>query len=379
MDFQLSEEQTAIQDMARAFANDEMLPYAERWDEEAIFPIDTLRAAAELGLAGIYCSPEHGGTGLGRLESTIIFEELASACPSTAAYISIHNMCARMIDSFGGDAQREKFLPKLTKMEHFASYCLTEPGSGSDAAALRTRADREGSEYVLNGAKAFISGGSAADLYLCMVRTGDESTNGISCVVVEKGTPGLSFGKLEKKLGWNSQPTAAVIFEDCRIPAENLIGIAGDGFKIAMQGLDGGRLNIGACSIGGARACLDATRDYLKGRKQFNRPLADFQALQFRLADMATELEGARLMIHRAAWMLDNNMHGTTVAAAMAKRVATDTGFEVVNQALQLHGGYGYLREFPIQRYLRDLRVHQILEGTNEIMRVIISRDILRQ
>jgi alkylation response protein AidB-like acyl-CoA dehydrogenase len=379
VDFQLTEEQVAIQDMARGFATDELLPHAEKWDEEAIFPVDALRAAAALGLAGIYCDPKHGGSGLGRLDAAIIFEELASACPSTAAYISIHNMCAWMIDSFGGDAQRAKFLPKLATMEHFASYCLTEPGSGSDAAALKTRAVRDGDDYVINGSKAFISGGSAADVYVCMVRTGDESANGISCIAVEKGAPGLSFGKLEKKLGWNSQPTAAVIFEDCRVPVENLIGAEGDGFKIAMKGLDGGRLNIGACSIGGARACLDATRDYLKERKQFGQPLADFQALQFRLADMATELESARLMIHRAAWMLDNELHGTTVAAAMAKRIATDTGFEVVNQALQLHGGYGYLREFPIQRYLRDLRVHQILEGTNEIMRVIISRDILRQ
>jgi hypothetical protein len=379
VDFQLTEEQSAIQDMARGFATDEMLPHAEKWDDECIFPVDTLRAAAALGLAGIYCDPEHGGSGLGRLDSTIIFEELASACPSTAAYISIHNMCAWMIDSFGGDAQRAKFLPKLTTMEHFASYCLTEPGSGSDAAALRTSAVRDGDDYVLNGSKAFISGGSVADVYVCMVRTGDDTPNGISCIVVEADAPGLSFGKLEKKLGWNSQPTAAVIFEDCRVPAENLIGAEGEGFKIAMQGLDGGRLNIGACSIGGARATLDATRDYMKERKQFGQPLAEFQALQFRLADMATELESARLMIHRAAWMLDNKMHGTTVAAAMAKRVATDTGFEVVNQALQLHGGYGYLKEFPIQRYLRDLRVHQILEGTNEIMRVIISRDLLRQ
>ncbi len=379
VDFQLTEEQVAIQDMARGFATDELLPYAEKWDEEAVFPIDALRAAAALGLAGIYCDPEFGGSGLGRLDSTIIFEELASACPSTAAYISIHNMCAWMIDSFGGDSQRAKFLPKLTTMEHFASYCLTEPDSGSDAAALKTSAVRDGDDYVINGSKAFISGGSAADVYVCMLRTGDESANGISCIAVEKGAPGLSFGKLERKLGWNSQPTAAVIFEDCRVPVENLIGTEGDGFRIAMQGLDGGRLNIGACSIGGARACLDTTRDYLKERKQFGQPLADFQALQFSLADMATELESARLMIHRAAWMLDNGMHGATVAAAMAKRVATDTGFEVVNQALQLHGGYGYLREFPIQRYLRDLRVHQILEGTNEIMRVIISRDILRQ
>jgi len=379
LDFQLSEEQIAIQDMARSFATEELLPHAEEWDEKLIFPVDALRSAAALGLAGIYCDEEHGGSGLGRLDSTIIFEELASACPSTAAYISIHNMCAWMIDSFGDDALRARFLPKLMTMEHFASYCLTEPGAGSDAASLRTRAERDGNHYVINGSKAFISGGSAADVYVCMVRTGEEGPKGISCIVVEKDAPGLSFGKLEKKLGWNSQPTAAVIFEDCRVPVENIVGAEGDGFAIAMKGLDGGRLNIGACSLGGARACLEASRDYLKDRKQFGQPLSDFQALQFRLADMATELESARLMIHRAAWMLDNKAHGTTVAAAMAKRVATDTGFDVVNQALQMHGGYGYLKEFPIQRYLRDLRVHQILEGTNEIMRVIISRDILRQ
>jgi alkylation response protein AidB-like acyl-CoA dehydrogenase len=379
LDFQLSEEQIAIQDMARSFASEALLPHAEEWDENQVFPVEALRSAAELGLAGIYCGEEHGGSGLGRLDSTIIFEELASACPSTAAYISIHNMCAWMIDSFGNDALRARFVPKLMTMENFASYCLTEPGAGSDAASLRTRAERDGDHYVINGSKAFISGGSAADLYVCMVRTGEEGPKGISCIVVEKDAPGLSFGKLEKKLGWNSQPTAAVIFEDCRVPVENLVGAEGDGFAIAMKGLDGGRLNIGACSLGGARACLEASRDYLKDRKQFGQPLADFQALQFRLADMATELESARLMIHRAAWMLDNNAHGTTVAAAMAKRVATDTGFDVVNQALQMHGGYGYLKEFPIQRYLRDLRVHQILEGTNEIMRVIISRDVLRQ
>ena len=378
MDFQLSEEQIAIQDMARQFATEEMLPHAEKWDDEMIFPVEALRDAAALGLAGIYCGEEHGGSGLGRLDSTIIFEELASACPSTAAYISIHNMCAWMIDSFGNDALRAKFVPKLMTMEHFASYCLTEPGAGSDAASLGSMAVRDGDHYVLNGSKAFISGGSAADVYVCMVRTGEDGPKGISCIVVEKDSPGLSFGKLEKKLGWNSQPTAAVIFEDCRVPVENLVGAEGDGFAIAMKGLDGGRLNIGACSIGGARACLDASRDYMKDRKQFGQPLADFQALQFRLADMATELESARLMIHRAAWMLDNNAHGTTVAAAMAKRVATDTGFDVVNQALQLHGGYGYLKDYPLERIVRDLRVHQILEGTNEIMRVIIAKDLMR-
>ncbi len=379
MDFQLSQEQVAIQDMARGFATEELLPHAEEWDEGTIFPVDALRAAAALGLAGIYCGEEHGGAGLGRLDAAIIFEELASACPSTAAYISIHNMCAWMIDSFGDDALRARYLPKLMTMENFASYCLTEPGAGSDAASLRTHADLDGDHYVINGSKAFISGGSASDIYVCMVRTGGEGPKGISCIVVEKDAPGLSFGKLEKKLGWNSQPTAAVIFEDCRVPVENLVGSEGDGFAIAMKGLDGGRINIGACSVGGARACLEASRDYLKERQQFGQPLAEFQALQFRLADMASELVSARLMLHRAAWMLDNNMHGTTVAAAMAKRIATDTGFDVVNQALQLHGGYGYLKEFPIQRYLRDLRVHQILEGTNEIMRVIISRDVFRQ
>lgn len=379
MDFQLSEEQVAIQDMARGFAADEMLPHAAEWDEKAIFPVDALRAAAALGLAGIYCAEEYGGSGLGRLDAALIFEELAAACPSTAAYISIHNMAAWMIDHFGDESQRRNFLPKLMTMDHFASYCLTEPGAGSDAASLRTRAVRAGDDYVINGSKAFISGGSASDIYVCMVRTGEDGPKGISCLVVDKGAPGLSFGKLEKKLGWNSQPTAAVIFENCRVPVANRLGEEGDGFRIAMMGLDGGRINIGSCSVGGARACLDAARDHLKQRQQFGQPLAEFQALQFRLADMASELESARLMLHRAAWMLDEGAHGTTVAAAMAKRIATDVGFEVVNQALQLHGGYGYLKEFPIERYLRDLRVHQILEGTNEIMRVLIARDVLRQ
>lgn len=379
MDFQLTEEQIAIQDMARGFATDEMLPHAATWDAETIFPIDTLRQAAALGFAGIYCSEAFGGSDLGRLDAAIIFEELATACPSTAAYISIHNMSSWMIDRFGNDEQRARMLPKLMTMEHFASYCLTEPGAGSDAAALNTRAVRDGDDYVINGEKAFISGGSASDVYVCMLRTGGEGADGITCVVVEKDAPGLSFGKLEKKLGWNSQPTTAVIFQDCRVPVANRIGEEGDGFKIAMQGLDGGRINIGACSVGGARACLELAREHTKTRKQFGQVLADFQALQFYLADMATDLESARVMLHRAAWMLDNGAPGTTTAAAMAKRLATDIGFEVVNRALQLHGGYGYLKEFPVERYLRDLRVHQILEGTNEIMRVIIARDFLRQ
>ena len=379
MDFQLTEEQVTIQDMARGFATGEMLPHAAEWDEKAIFPTDTLRQAAALGFAGIYCAETHGGSGLGRLDAALIFEELAAACPSTAAYISIHNMASWMVDRFGNDEVRARLLPKLTTMEHFASYCLTEPGAGSDAASLSSRAVRDGEEYVINGEKAFISGGSASDIYVCMLRTGSNGADGISCIAVEKDSLGLSFGKLEKKLGWNSQPTAAVIFQDCRVPVINRIGEEGDGFKIAMQGLDGGRINIGACSVGGARACLELAREHTKTRKQFGQPLAEFQALQFQLADMSTKLETARVMLHRAAWMLDNGTPGTTTAAAMAKRLATDQGFDVVNRALQLHGGYGYLKEFPIERYLRDLRVHQILEGTNEIMRVIIARDFLRQ
>ena len=379
MDFQLSEEQIAIQDMARGFATDEMLPHAAKWDAEAIFPVDTLRQAAALGFAGIYCADAHGGSNLGRLDAAIIFEELATACPSTAAYISIHNMASWMIDRFGNDEVRARLLPKLMTMEHFASYCLTEPDAGSDAAALNSRAVRDGDDYVINGEKAFISGGSASDIYVCMLRTGGDGAEGISCIAVEKDAPGLSFGKLEKKLGWNSQPTTAVIFQDCRVPVANRIGEEGDGFKIAMQGLDGGRINIGACSLGGARACLELAREHTRTRKQFGQILADFQALQFYFADMATELESARVMLHRAAWMLDSGAPGTTAAAAMAKRLATDYGFEAVNRALQLHGGYGYLKEFPVERYLRDLRVHQILEGTNEIMRVIIARDFLRQ
>ena len=378
MDFSLSAEQVAIRDMARAFAAGQMAPHAARWDEERIFPAETLREAAGLGLAGICCAEEHGGSGLGRLEAVLVFEELARACPSTAAYISIHNMAAWMIDRFADDDLRARLLPALMSMEKFASYCLTEPDSGSDAASLSASARRDGDGYVLNGEKAFISGGSASDIYVCMVRTGGEGAKGISCLVVENGAPGLSFGRLENKLGWNSQPTASVIFRDCRVPVANRVGAEGDGFTIAMQGLDGGRLNIAACSLGGAAAALAATTTYLKQRRQFARRLADFQALQFRLADMAGALEGARLLVHRAAWMLDRGLPGTTAAAAMAKRIATDAGFDIVNAALQLHGGYGYLRDYPIERLLRDLRAHQIIEGTNEIMRVIVARDLLR-
>ena len=377
MDFELSDEQRAIRDTARQFAEAELAPNAAHWDEAAIFPVEALRHGAALGFAGIYISEASGGSGLSRLDAALVFEELAAGCVSTAAYISIHNMAAAMIDRFGDAAQRRRFLPKLLTMEHFASYCLTEPGSGSDAASLATRAEREGDDYVLNGAKAFISGGGASDLYLVMARTGGPGAKGISCIAVERGTPGLSFGRNEKKLGWNSQPTSAVLFSGCRVPVANRIGAEGEGFKIALAGLDGGRINIAACSLGGARAAFEAARRYLLERRQFGKPLAEFQALQFRLADMATELEAARLMVYRAAAALDRGDPAATMLAAMAKRFATDAGFRIANEALQLHGGYGYLKDFPLERYLRDLRVHQILEGTNEIMRVIIARRLL--
>jgi len=377
MDFELSEEQRAIQDTARQFAHAEMMPHARDWDENSTFPVEALRAAAALGFGGIYVKDDVGGSALTRLDATIIFEELAQGCTSTAAYISIHNMAAWMIDSFGGEAQRHKFLPKLCRMEHFASYCLTEPDSGSDAASLKTRAVRDGDSYVLNGTKAFISGGGVSDVYVCMVRTGESGPRGISCIAVEKGTPGLSFGAQEKKLGWKSQPTAMVMFEDCRVPAENLIGEEGQGFRIAMAGLDGGRLNISACSIGGAQFCLDRTLQYMRERKQFGTRLADFQALAFRIADYATDLEAARLMVRHAASAVTKREPGGTRLAAMAKKFATDVGFEAVNGCLQLHGGYGYLRDHPIERVLRDVRVHQILEGTNEVMRLIVSRSLL--
>lgn len=378
MEFNLSEDQQAFAQAARDFAQNEMAPYAGDWDANHIFPEETLRKAAELGFAAIYTGEEHGGTGLGRLDAAVIFEELASACPSTAAYISIHNMACWMIDTFGNDAQRAKYLPKLVTMEHFASYCLTEPGAGSDAGSLRTRAERDGDHYILNGEKAFISGGSRSDIYVVMARTGDDSPKGISTFIVPKDAEGLSFGKLEEKMGWNSQPTAAVIFSNCKVPVESRLGEEGEGFKFAMKGLDGGRLNIAACSIGGARAAMEHARDHMKVRKQFGKSLDQFQALQFKFADMVTELEAARLMLHKGAWKLDNKTDDATQFCAMAKRFATDTGFNVCNEALQLHGGYGYIREYPIERLLRDLRVHQILEGTNEIMRLIIARAALK-
>ncbi len=377
MDFELSEEQRAFQQTARDFARSEMMPHARAWDEDEIFPVETLRKAAALGFGGIYVRDDVGGSALSRLDATIIFEELAQGCTSTAAYISIHNMAAWMIDAFAGAPQRQRFLPKLCTMEHFASYCLTEPDAGSDAASLRTSAVRDGDHYVLDGAKAFISGGGTSDVYVCMVRTGDSGPRGISCIVVENGTPGLSFGAKEKKLGWHSQPTAIVTFDQCRVPVANRIGAEGEGFRIAMSGLNGGRLNIAACSIGGAQFCLERTVDYMRERKQFGQRLADFQALRFRLADYATEVEAARLMVRRAAAAVTSHEPGGTRLAAMAKRFATDVGFEVVNGCLQLHGGYGYLRDHPIERVLRDVRVHQILEGTNEVMRLIVSRDLL--
>jgi alkylation response protein AidB-like acyl-CoA dehydrogenase len=377
VDFELSDEQRAFRDTARDFAHRGMMPRARAWDEGEIFPVETLRQAAALGFGGIYVREDVGGSALTRLDAALIFEELAQGCTSTAAYISIHNMAAWMIDRYGDAAARARFLPKLCTMEHFASYCLTEPDSGSDAASLTTRAVRDGDHYVLDGAKAFISGGGVSDIYVVMVRTGEGGPKGISCLVVEKGTPGLSYGAPEQKLGWKSQPTAMVMFDQCRVPVTNRIGHEGEGFKIAMAGLDGGRLNIAACSLGGAQFCLDRTITYMRERKQFGTRLADFQALQFRVADYATELEASRLMLWRAASAVSNGEPGATRLAAMAKRLVTDAGFEVVNGCLQLHGGYGYLRDHPIERVLRDVRVHQILEGTNEIMRLIISRSIL--
>jgi alkylation response protein AidB-like acyl-CoA dehydrogenase len=378
MDFALTEDQRAFFDTARDFADKELAPNAAQWDAEAIFPVETMRKAAELGFAGIYVRDDVGGSGLSRLDAALIFEALSMGCTSTAAYISIHNMASWMIDTFGSDEQRQKWLPRLTSMDLIASYCLTEPGAGSDAASLKTKAVRDGDHYVINGAKAFISGSGTSDIYVCMIRTGDEGAGGVSCIVVEKGTPGLSFGAIEKKMGWNSQPTAAVIFEDCRVPVSNLIGAEGDGFKIAMKGLDGGRLNIGACSIGTAQTALDAAMAYAKDRNQFGKAIASFQATQFKLADMETELEAARLLLRQAATKLDQKTPDATKHCAMAKRLATDTGFNVVNQALQIHGGYGYLKDYQMERHLRDVRVHQILEGTNEIMRVIISREMLK-
>jgi alkylation response protein AidB-like acyl-CoA dehydrogenase len=379
MNFELTEDQRAIEDAARRFAQDRLAPFAAEWDEKSFFPVDTLREAAALGFAGIYVKSDVGGSEMSRLDAAIIMEELSAGCTSTAAFISIHNMASWMIDRFGSEEQRKRFLPTMTTMEKIASYCLTEPGSGSDAASLKTKAVKDGDHYVLNGGKAFISGAGTSDIYVCMVRTGEDGPKGISCLVVEKGTPGLSFGKPERKMGWNSQPTATVLFDNCRVPVANRIGGEGEGFRIAMMGLDGGRINIGACSVGTARAALEEVMQYTRDRKQFGRAIADFQASQFKLADMATELEASRLMIRNAADALDRKEARATMLCAMAKRFATDTGSKIANDALQLHGGYGYLKDFPAERHVRDLRVHQILEGTNEIMRVIVSREMFRQ
>ena len=379
MDFELSDDQRAIADAARRFAAERLAPHAARWDAEEIFPVEVMREAAALGFASIYVKSDVGGAEMSRLDAALIFEELSAGCTSTAAFLSIHNMASWMIDRFGDDTQRRRFLPRLTTMETIASYCLTEPGAGSDAASLKTRAVRDGDHYIINGAKAFISGGGHSDIYVCMLRTGQDGPKGISCLVVEKGTPGLSFGKKERKMGWNSQPTAQVIFEDCRVPVANRIGAEGEGFRIAMMGLDGGRINIGACSLGTARAALEEAQSYARDRKQFGQAIAEFQTTQFKLADMATELEAARLMIRAAASALDRRDPRATMLCAMAKRFSTDAGFRIANDALQLHGGYGYLKDFPAERHVRDLRVHQILEGTNEIMRVIIAREMARQ
>jgi len=374
MSFELTEDQVAIRDMALSFARDELAPNAVEWDQKKHFPVDTLRAAGELGMGGIYVSEDHGGSALSRFDAVVIFEALSQGCPTIASYISIHNMVAGMVDNFGNDEQKAHWLPKLCTMEWLASYCLTEANAGSDAAALRTRAVRDGDSYILNGAKQFISGAGSSDLYLVMARTGEDAPGGISAFLLPKDTPGLSFGANEHKMGWNAQPTRAVIMEDARVPASALLGQEGMGFKFAMKGLDGGRINIAACSIGGAQAALDKALTYMSERKAFGQTLDRFQALQFRIADMATELEAARTFVHRAASALDAGAKDATRLCAMAKRFATDTGFEVANNALQLFGGYGYLADYGVEKIVRDLRVHQILEGTNEIMRLIVSR-----
>ncbi|HEY7900349.1 MAG TPA: acyl-CoA dehydrogenase family protein [Caulobacteraceae bacterium] len=378
MDFALSEDQRAIQEAATAFSRAELAPHSARWDEDKHFPAETLRLAAGLGFAGVYIREDVGGSGLTRLDASLIFEALSYGDVSAAAFLSIHNMASWMIDRFGSDDVRRRYLPRLTTMELIASYCLTEPGAGSDAAALATTARRDGEAYVLNGTKAFISGAGTSDVYVVMARTGGDGAAGVSTFVVETGTPGLHFGAQEKKLGWNNQPTAMVHFDNVTVPVANRVGDEGQGFRIAMAGLDGGRLNIASCTLGGAGFALDTARDYLATRRQFGRALKDFQALRFKIADMATDLEAARLMVRRAAAAVDAGDPQSTKLCAMAKRFATDAGFDISNQALQLHGGYGYLKDYPLERIVRDLRVHQILEGTNEIMRVIIARELFK-
>jgi alkylation response protein AidB-like acyl-CoA dehydrogenase len=375
--FALDADQVAIRDMARAFSDEVIAPNAVGWDEAKYFPVTEMRKAAALGMAGICINDDVGGSGLSHLTATLIFEALATGCPTVSAYLSIHNMTAGLIDAFGSDQQRRRWLPKLCRMELLASYCLSEPGAGSDAAALSTRATREGDSYVLNGQKQFISGAGTSDLYLVMARTGDEGPSGISALIVPGDTPGVSFGANERKMGWNAQPTRAVTFQNARVPLDNRLSTEGSGFKIAMVGLDSGRLNIAACSLGGAQSAFEKTLAYMKDRKAFGRPLDAFQALQFRLADMATGLEASRTLLWHAAAALDRKDARATSLAAMAKRFVTDTCFDVANQALQLHGGYGYLSEYGIEKIVRDLRVHQILEGTNEIMRLIVARSLV--
>ena len=377
--FQLTEEQLAIQETAQRFTADNITPHAGEWDEKRHFPKDVIQRSAELGFGAIYVSEESGGIGLGRLEAALIMEAMAYGCPTTSAFISIHNMASWMIDRFGGEDVKARYLPKLVTMEHLASYALTEPGSGSDAAGLKTSAVRDGDEYVLNGTKQFISGGGVNDVYVCMVRTGEHKTRGITCLVVERDMPGVSFGPPEKKLGWHASPTAQLIFEDARVPVANRVGEEGHGFRFAMMGLDGGRLNIGACSLGGAQRCLDEAIDYTKQRNQFGSPLAEFQNTQFMLADMATDLEAARALLYLAAAKVTEEAPDKTRFAAMAKRLATENGSAIVNDALQLFGGYGYLKDYPIERFWRDLRVHSILEGTSQVMKMIVGRELLRQ
>ena len=377
--FSLTEDQLAIQEMAQKFTADAITPHAAEWDEKHIFPRDVIKQSADLGFGGIYISEESGGIGLGRLESAIIMEAMAYGCPATSSFISIHNMASWMIDCFGSQVVKDKFLPDLIPMEKISSYCLTEPGSGSDAAALKTSAKRDGDDYIVNGGKQFISGAGVNDVYVTMVRTSDDGAKGVTCLVIEKDMDGMSFGSPERKLGWNASPTAQVHFDNVRVPVENRVGDEGEGFRIAMAGLDGGRLNIGACSLGGAQRCLDEAVAYTKERKQFGRAISDFQNTQFMLADMATDLEASRALLYLAAAKVTEGAPDKTKFAAMAKRLATDNGSKIVNDALQLFGGYGYLQDYPIERFWRDLRVHSILEGTNQVMRMIVSRELLRQ
>ncbi len=379
MDFALSEEQTLIFDMARGFAEEHIAPNARQWEKDGTIPKELWPQLAELGFGGLYVSEEYGGSGLSRLDATLVFEALAMSCPAVGSFLSIHNMCGGMIDKFGSEETKQKWLPALCSMEKVFSYCLTEPGSGSDAAALRTRAEKTDAGYSLNGTKAFISGGGYSDAYVTMVRTGDDGPKGISTVVVEDGTPGLSFGALEDKMGWKAQPTAQVQFDDCAVPAGNLIGTEGKGFSYAMAGLDGGRLNISAGALGGAQNALDLTLAYMSERKAFGKPINQFQALQFRLAEYETKLQAARTFLRQAAWKLDTGAHDASKFCAMAKLMVTDTASEVANGCLQLHGGYGYLADYGVEKIVRDLRVHQILEGTNEIMRLIIARQLLAE